>query len=102
MAGLSDVANWLNLGRDVALAADQAYQYGTTGSSPVDLARDSAKFNRLNGSGAVEPAGQINDAATRSPALNAIAGFGKNGPPWWAVGAAVGGILILLLIFRRK
>ena len=102
MSTLGDVASWMNLGRDVALAADQSFTYGATGASPVDMAKDSATFNSLNGSGAVDPSGQINDAATRSPALNAIAGYAKNGPPWWAVGAAIGGILILALIFRRR
>lgn len=102
MSTWGQVAGWLNAGRDVALAADQAYEYGTTGADPVTMAKNSAKYNALNGSGAPDSSGQVKDAATRSPALNAIAGMGSGGPSWWIVGAAVVGILAFLLVFRRK
>ena len=102
MSTISDITSFLNTARDATLAVDQAFTYGTTGASPTAMAQDSAKFNALNGSGAVDPAGQVSDASTRSPALNAIAGNNQKGPPWQYIAIAVLGVLVLFAVFRRK
>lgn len=99
MGFLDSVGNFLEKTSPISTPFARRFAYGAERASAIELEEERARIGQLNGSGPLDRDGAIRDAARREGT-----GFVQSagGPPPWLIGAAIGGVVLLAVLLRRR